>query len=141
MEPPSLVEYESLVNDVAERYSISRGALLEAEHGARNDSLGGGCIGHTHVNLIPRLGHLVPLLDGSLDAVPNVQKLSDLMTSDLPYILMRAGQDIRMYDARKAKSQLIRRKITEHFGRDDWDWGLFPHLESVATTVDMWNRP
>jgi diadenosine tetraphosphate (Ap4A) HIT family hydrolase len=136
-----VVEYERVVDAVAARYAIPRRELLEAEHGASDKHSGGGCIGHTHINLIPGLGNLVELFDGTLDAMPHIRQLDDVMSIRGPYVLMRAGEKIRVYAGGSVPSQLIRRRIYEHLGRDDWDWAIFPHLESVASTVDLWNRP
>jgi diadenosine tetraphosphate (Ap4A) HIT family hydrolase len=133
-----LTEYEDLVQIVAVRYAIPRKDLLEAEHGPTNISYGGGCIGHAHVNLIPGLGSLVGLLDETLPVIPGIDKLSDLMSVNGSYVLMRAATQIRVYAGGNVPSQLIRRSICEHFGRAEWDWGIFPRLDIVAATVAMW---
>ena len=62
----------------------------------------------------------------------------ELTTAAAPYIFMRDGTALRVYKANGVPSQLIRRAIFEHLDRSDWDWGVFPHLDVVQETIDLW---
>jgi diadenosine tetraphosphate (Ap4A) HIT family hydrolase len=133
-------EYEALVESVIRRPGYSRRDLLEAEHGSSDQESAGACITHAHVNLIPGLGSLVEVLDHELPRLPIEPSPAGLLFPPPPYIFMRAADHVRLFRAHDVGSQRIRRAIFERLSRDDWDWAVFPHLDVVAATVELWRR-
>jgi diadenosine tetraphosphate (Ap4A) HIT family hydrolase len=133
-----VVEYDELVRTVSRMDSHGLFDVLEAEHGGAEGERGGACIIHVHVNLIPRAGSFVDMFDGELPLQDVDQSLNTLNPGAAPYILLRNSRDVRLYTARKAPSQLIRRALVAKLGREDWDWAVFPHHDVVEATVRMW---
>jgi hypothetical protein len=90
------------------------------------------------VNLIPKLGGLLfPFEELTLRKRGNQLVAGDAGLA--PYIFLR-GDDgqVRIYDGRDVPSQYIRRRITNHFRRDDWDWAVFPRLDVIEQTIALW---
>jgi len=129
-------QYNRLLDQISSMPTYT-GNLLEAEHGSSSSESGGACINHLHVNLIPGLRGLATLFDRKLPQLP-IKELMELTTAAAPYIFMRDGTALRVYKANGVPSQLIRRAIFEHLDRSDWDWGVFPHLDVVQETIDLW---
>jgi diadenosine tetraphosphate (Ap4A) HIT family hydrolase len=138
MTDTAIDEFQQLIDAVRPQYDALGGNILEAEHGSTNTNSGGSCIIHTHVNLIPGLGHLHRILDRSLRRVDVTLPLRNLASTHRPYIFMKHENSLAVYDATHARSQLIRRALSTHFGGDDWDWALFPRLDLVEETITFW---
>ncbi len=133
-------EYEELVVGYRQQLRLRSTDLLEAEHGAVPTNRGGSCIEHVHVNLIPGVSHCANVLDSVLPSIPGISSLPHLATlAQRPYAFTRTHMTLRVYDASSAPSQLIRRRVCERLGRDDWDWSLFPHHEYIKATLAMWS--
>lgn len=130
-------QYNRLLDQISKLPPYRRKNLLEAEHGSSSSESGGACINHLHVNLIPGLTGLATLFDGKLPQLP-IQQLMQLTATAAPYIFMRDGTTLRVYEAIGVPSQLIRRAVFEHLDRSDWDWGVFPNLEIVQETIELW---
>jgi len=134
-------EYVSLVDGVQARLGGRLGGWLEAEHGATDGGdTGGACITHVHVNLIPNHSQLVDMFRAQLAQKPVRHDLQDLSGELAPYILLRTDSDVRLHEAVGVPSQLIRRRICQLNGREDWDWGAFPQLDVVESTIAMWRQ-
>lgn len=138
MAPDGVAEYNELVQMVSRSTSHCLDDLLEAEHGGAEGERGGACITHVHVNLIPRAAAFVDMFDGELPLQDIDQSLGKLNARAVPYILLRNAHNIRLYTARGAPSQVIRRALLAKLGREDWDWAVFPHHDVVEATVRMW---
>jgi diadenosine tetraphosphate (Ap4A) HIT family hydrolase len=136
----AICEFEELAAEVKERYGPLGIDMLEAEHGATASSGGGGCISHAHVNLIPRLGYLYGALNGTLPPVEFSLPLASLAGVNHPYILMKRQDSVKLYDAFAVPSQLIRRVLCKHLGRENWDWAVFPSLSLVDDTIGLWKE-
>ncbi len=133
-----LADYDSMVQRVARRYQTPD--LLEGEHGPIGVASAGSCIDHVHVNLLPGFGTYVGIFDSILPILRATRVLWDLAVVNEPYIMLRCSQVMRAHVAHNVPSQLIRRRLCEAVGRDDWDWNLFPHLDIVRATVDLWSH-
>jgi diadenosine tetraphosphate (Ap4A) HIT family hydrolase len=131
-------EYDALLSRLRVSRPFLRSGLLEAEHGSTASERAGACITHTHVNLIPNLGHLDGMFDGEfpLEAVAN--QVASLQFAESPYLLLRGGDDYKVYLARNIASQLIRRRLCTLLGRDDWDWAVFPSDDVISETIGLW---
>jgi diadenosine tetraphosphate (Ap4A) HIT family hydrolase len=138
MGPRAIQEFEDVGEQVRANYASVGTNLLEAEHGATLADTGGGCIAHTHINLIPELGHLHNILSGILQLLDVPPPLTNLSTVQLPYILMKRGDSFAIYDATQVPSQLVRRVVCRYLGREDWDWAAFPRHNLVNDTIDLW---
>jgi diadenosine tetraphosphate (Ap4A) HIT family hydrolase len=134
-----IAEYASVVDVACARLGVARDELLEAEHGSDDDATGGACISHVHVNLIPKMARHIDMFDALLPSQPVRHDLDDLYGTNAPYILLRTSRNTRLLTAHGVPSQLIRRRLCELEGRDDWDWGAAPALELVEATVRRWN--
>jgi diadenosine tetraphosphate (Ap4A) HIT family hydrolase len=135
----ALAEYQDVVISYRTKLRLQVNDVLEAEHGAGVSGRGGGCIEHAHINLIPRFAQCIDVLDDILPRIGGIADLRDLTNlAGQPYIFMRAGDVLRVFDATTAPSQLVRRGICQRHGRDDWDWALFPGHENINATLAMW---
>lgn len=135
----ALAAYEHIVTMYYRRLHLQPTDVLQAEHGPGQSGRGGGCIEHVHVNLIPGLGDYIDALDLSLPIISRITLLRQLTElADKPYVFLRAGAELRVYDGTSASSQLVRRRLCERLGRDDWDWQLFPRHDNIRTTLSMW---
>lgn len=131
-------EYNHLVKLISNRSGF--GELLEGEHGAVENSPGGACITHVHVNLIPGFAHLLNELKLDLPQVEVDYELRNLDPDMAPYILFRSPETVRLYSAHDVPSQLIRRVLFAKVGRDDWDWAASPNLTVVHQTLELWGN-
>lgn len=131
-------EYKSLVERIS--YRSGFGELLEGEHGAAEDSPGGACITHAHVNLIPGFAHRVNEVQLDLPNLEIDYELRNLRADAAPYILLRGGRTVQLYSAYNVPSQLIRRVLFAKIGRDDWDWAAYPNLSVVHQTLERWSN-
>jgi diadenosine tetraphosphate (Ap4A) HIT family hydrolase len=135
-------EYEDVVLRYRTKLHLQVNDVLEAEHGAGASSRGGGCIEHAHINLIPGVANCIDVLDELLPSIDRIADLHDLTDfAGQPYIFLRTSTAIRVFDATTAPSQLIRRRICERLGRDDWDWALFDGYDNISATLAMWASP
>jgi diadenosine tetraphosphate (Ap4A) HIT family hydrolase len=133
-------EYEALIASISKLPGYSRENLLEAEHGSSSSESGGSCINHLHVNLIPGFGAFGSLFDDQLPKISTANDLKQVKPSTAPYIFLRGAGMQRVYDARGVPSQLIRRALFDKLGRTDWDWAVFPHLDIVKKTLQLWEN-
>lgn len=93
-----------------------------------------------HVNLIPEFSYLVNRLDLNLPRLEVNYDLLTLAPEAAPYILLRGQGAVRLYKARSVPSQLIRRVLFAELGRDDWDWAVYPNLNVVQRTLELWGN-
>ncbi|MEX0715162.1 MAG: hypothetical protein WD066_01175 [Planctomycetaceae bacterium] len=134
--PDAIAEYEEL----AAKLPKNRDTLLEAEHGATQESCAGACITHAHVHWIPGLGDLSVTLDGVL---PQFHRGSELRlpAASVPYLFLRGGDRlVRVFDGANLPSQLLRQVICSTLGRDDWDWRADPRRDLILETVEYWSE-
>jgi hypothetical protein len=115
-----------------------KSGFLEAEHGASITTNAGGCIAHTHVNLIPRVEHCLTMFDGELQNLESASDLATLGPIADPYVLVGDGRSYRLYAGESVPSQLIRRKLAARLGREDWDWAAFPNHPRIEETLRLW---
>jgi hypothetical protein len=134
----AIEEFGEVGEQVRASYASLGSNLLEAEHGATLVDTGGSCITHAHINLIPECGHLHDILSGILPRLDVPPPFTNLSYVELPYILMKRGNSFVIYDATQVPSQLIRRMVCRHLGREDWDWAAFPRHNLVSDTIDLW---
>jgi diadenosine tetraphosphate (Ap4A) HIT family hydrolase len=140
MSRESIAEYEKLVGAVCSRLGVPRHTVLEAEHGSHVDDAGGACISHVHVNVIPEMAQYAEMFTHVLPPLPVRHDLTDLLDKKAPYILLRNSESAKLHDATGVPSQLIRRRIFELLGRDDWDWGAYPAIGLIERTIELWNK-
>jgi diadenosine tetraphosphate (Ap4A) HIT family hydrolase len=127
--------YELLSGEIRSYCARLGDNVLEAEHGAREGSVRGPCIRHTHIHILPGLGDVASIFDsnGDLDALK-----SSASTHIGPYLWIRNGIREKVYDASRAIGQEIRRTIGENLSIDDWDWIVNPKTELIARTKEYW---
>ena len=110
--------------------------VLEAEHGASDDSVRGPCIRHTHVHILPRLGDAARIFD-------NIHDLEDIRSGASnptgSYLWINAGDRARVYDASRVIAQEIRRTIGQYLAIDDWDWAVDPKTALIGRTIEYWS--
>lgn len=138
MGPNCIVEYNEIVDALVNQRQSAYQNILEAEHGASLHDLGGACIDHVHINVIPGFGSSVNLLDDKLPRIDLEPALETLRSSAAPYIFLRGNRNVRLYRAVNVPSQYIRRILFESVGRDDWDWGAFQHRQVIEETIRLW---
>jgi diadenosine tetraphosphate (Ap4A) HIT family hydrolase len=110
--------------------------LLEAEHGARDKSLRGPCIRHTHVHIFPGLEEASRLFDNSFASLCIEERSLGVVDS---YIRIDDGSRATLYDGSQVIGQEIRRTIGRYLRVDDWDWAVSPKPELIARTIKYWS--
>lgn len=111
--------------------------MLEAEHGASNESLEGPCIRHAHVHILPGLGEMISIFDeDSQLKIVDVGRVSSRVD---PYLWIANGASERLYHAPKAPGQQIRRAIGIRLAIDDWDWAINPKAATIVQTIEYWS--
>lgn len=133
----AIEEYERHVGHARAKLGLT---LLEAEHGSNRLQTGGACIDHVHVALLPHQGYAVSMLDHKLPLLSSAEPLVSALPTDRPYIFLRGSDELRVFDARGVRSQLVRRALACLHGHEEWDWALFDRAELVGQSVDIW-RP
>lgn len=129
-----------LVDRITRRYARGRDFLL-AEHGSDDSETRGGCITHTHLNYLPRLGRLATVLDSDPNfPALDIHRLAQIVDIRAPYLLLATHRTARAFDASNAESQFLRRCLLTAMGREDWDWALFPKTELIQATVREWRN-
>ena len=129
--------------DIAEKLAIIRKEpLLFSEHGSFNSQMGGACIEHTHIHVIPNYSRFYHVLDNVLPVNKEfeaVQKLTHLKSVDFPYILnFTSDGKMRLYQAYNAYSQMMRRGICNALNRPDWDWSKNEKIDLIKETIKEW---
>lgn len=141
MNKDCIIEFLNIID-----YSIKRAGenVLFAEHGSFNQQSGGSCIEHTHIHVIPKHASSYNILDHVLPVNKKISLLSDLNENievDFPYILtFNPGDQLRLYEAYNAHSQMIRKAICSKLGRPDWDWKQNEHMQRIKKTIEIWER-
>jgi len=126
---PTLIrQYRAFVRDLRGRAAERGDSLLEVEHGGRSLNGRMPCIAHTHVHVLPGLGHLVDVLERS----------SLSRGIEPSYFWVSDGTDEFTYGATGAPSQLLRRAVADALGLEHWDWALMPPDGLLAATVEYW---
>jgi len=128
--------YELLSGELRAYCARLGDTVLEAEHGARNGSVRGPCIRHTHIHIMPSLGDAASIFDDRGD----LEVVRSSASSPLgPYLWISNGSREKVYDASRAIGQEVRRTVGEHVGVDDWDWAVNPKTELIARTKEYWS--
>jgi diadenosine tetraphosphate (Ap4A) HIT family hydrolase len=138
LSPDTRQRYATL-SRVIRAYCAHRGTtVLEAEHGARHNSVRGPCIRHTHIHVLPGLGDLTHIFDErkDLDAVST----SDISSLGDTYLWIGNGIAQRLYRARNAAGQEIRRTVGGHLGVESWDWAVTPNTRLISSTIEYWSE-
>jgi len=135
---PAIEEYEQFVAGIREGFRSRGHSLLEFEHGAKGSESGGGCIVHTHVNLLPDAEDHLEVLTPILGPPRRLRRLADLAQVDHPYVLVRSAAASIIYRAEDIVSQLMRREICRARGEDDWDWAVSQRFDLVEATIRFW---
>jgi diadenosine tetraphosphate (Ap4A) HIT family hydrolase len=117
-------------------HCVTLGAeLLELEHGGATAGGRGPCIDHTHVHLLPGLGHCLDVLEGRLPRLTDAPRDTAPFR---PYMWLRNAGAESWYDAAQAIGQEARRAIGHALHLDDWDWAVNPGWQTVEETIDYW---
>lgn len=111
--------------------------VLEAEHGARDDSVRGPCIRHTHVHILPGLGDAAEMFDQRINLEGARRNNSSSVDS---YLWINAGNRETIYDASRVIGQEIRQTVGEYLRIDDWDWAIAPKVALIGLTTEYWSR-
>jgi len=138
MDLEAIREYADLTRMLRSLPLIKDG-ILEAEHGGTTDDNGGGCIAHTHVNILPGLGNLVDLFTPILPLITTLQEISEIRAVKEPYIFLCAeSKSGSAFLARGLPSQFIRRTLAAHLGLTGWDWRTVPNPDVIEKTINLW---
>jgi len=131
-------EYNHLVATLREHPILRKYGLLEAEHGPSESDLGGACICHTHIQIIPTFIQARQLFTEP----PLSLVVKDVATSDLmvpPYIFLRDHQgDERFLHVTRPNSQTVRKEMARLLGVSQWDWKIEPRIELIKETICFW---
>jgi diadenosine tetraphosphate (Ap4A) HIT family hydrolase len=139
MSEESLAEYAALTQMLRDLPTIGSN-LLEAEHGGITGDLAGGCIAHTHINILPGLASSVELFTTTLSSLSTLTSIEELKQVGAPYIMIRGiEQHVRLFEARGLPTQFIRRTLAVQLGVADWNWRTAPEPEGVQRTINFWN--
>jgi len=138
MPESAILEYDDLIQTLLRLSAIS-GNLLEAEHGGTTDDLGGGCIAHTHINILPGLATLADLFSPPLDSLSTFRNLSEIKEVSHPYIMIRSGGAVATtFKAHGLPSQCIRRILALQLGSPHWNWRTAPEPDVIESTITFW---
>lgn len=129
--------YERLSLKLREYCARLGDTVLEAEHGARDGSVRGPCIRHTHVHVLPGMGAAAGIFDDRRDLEDIRSSASGSVDS---YLWINDGNRARLYDASRAIGQEIRRTVGLYLSIDDWDWAVNPKTELIALTIEYWSN-
>ena len=132
LEESELAEYTALVDRIAQVVGETE-PLLQAEHGSLA-GVGGGCIEHAHVNIVPGQASASELFSDYPES-QTIDSAAQLRAVQPPYIFL-SGFTVRVLPAAGVPSQLIRRRIWNSIGRSDWDYTLFPNHDLIQLTLD-----
>ncbi len=129
-----LTAYEDFKRETSTRLSYYQDGLLEAEHGSLENKPAGACVVHTHIHWLPGQAHLASSIIGQL-----VSASPKSNAGNLPYFLLRAGNNWEQYQAQNLPAQYLRRRFCELKGRDDWDWAVVPRFDLIKSTIKLWH--
>jgi diadenosine tetraphosphate (Ap4A) HIT family hydrolase len=134
----AITEYDSLVRQLLKFPSVS-GDLLEAEHGGTTGDSAGGCISHTHVNILPGLSNHSNIFDRQLPVLKSFTELTDIHELQYPYIMLRSnGGQGTAFLARGLPSQFIRLGLANALSLGRWDWRTSPEPEIIDQSIAFW---
>lgn len=127
----------ALLSSEIRAYCARRGdTVLEAEHGAREGSVRGPCIRHTHVHVLPGLADAVRIFDDRR----NLEVVRTGASRPFgPYLWVSNGVEEALYDASGAIGQEIRRTLGERLAIVNWDWAIDPRTDLISCTKKYWN--
>ena len=139
MGKPTVKEYDQFIMNIKKNHELYGDDLLEAEHGSTAIDNAGSCVIHTHIHLIPKFGKFEKIFESKLTPIMTTGKIEQLTNNRMPYIMIRGNSGkTRVFDATNIESQYIRRVLFEIEGREDWDWGAFPHKAIISETILYW---
>jgi hypothetical protein len=140
MPTDTIVEYDTLVRSLRRLPNVSEN-LLEAEHGPTAECSAGGCVTHTHINLLPGCGDWSDLLESGLPTLKIMDDLTDLRDVKEPYILLRGNSGpAKLLMAAEAAPQEIRRALCRRLKIANWDWRTDARDELINKTIEFWNE-
>ncbi len=132
-------EFENLAN-----YSETKvgDRILFVEHGSFIGQMGGCCIEHAHVHILPGFNQFYNILDNTLPISTEVSKYNQIFESkeiSFPYILtFNLQEQIRLYKAYNVPSQMMRMAICTQLGRPDWNWKQNKRIDLIQQTLEIW---
>lgn len=129
---PTRAAYRRLAQRLRGLPALGRRGLLEVEHGGATTGRPGPCISHTHIHLLPGLGHLGGIFDAHLPRSDIVSESSYIWTSD--------GTSSRLYNAERLPGQGMRRIFAQSLEVEDWDWLLCPNIPLVRRSRSFWEE-
>lgn len=119
--------------------------VLFTEHGSFSEQQkAGSCIEHTHIHIIPRLASFYNVLDEVLpisNEILKLEKLNQDFIVDFTYILsFNPNNQLRLYNAYNAHSQMMRKAICAKTNRSDWDWKQNKKEVGIKKTIELWEN-
>jgi diadenosine tetraphosphate (Ap4A) HIT family hydrolase len=141
MKPSELKDFTPLV-EYAKK--ILGNNILFAEHGSFEGQLGGSCIAHTHIHVLPTFEKYYSILDSIFPISNSISTLNGLHLNeqiDFPYIFtFTLSGNFRLYKAYNAHSQMIRKAICTGENRSDWDWKSNYNVPLINKTIQLWQQ-
>jgi hypothetical protein len=134
-----MAEFREILDVVVKVVTIQYEAPVLFEHGASQCGLGGGCIDHAHL-------HVVPCSQDISDSLRNEFELnSPLDWSDLPkwrdkqylFYSSNLGKKIICEPTSDIGSQFLRRQVARAVGRAElWNFRAHPGLQEMQHTIE-----
>ncbi len=139
-----LLELECLLQTVDSLLkNIYKLSTIAFEHGAVTDeNLGGCCVNHTHLHILPYNGDILPdIIDDGFE-VRKIDSFYDLKMQYLshkPYIFYQNNHGIKyIIEGKNIPSQYIRQILADKLGvLENWNWKEYIGIDYI---VDTFNR-
>jgi hypothetical protein len=137
---PLLSELNILRREVRDLLTKRYSHPIAFEHGPGLPiGMGGGCIDHAHIHVLPSEIDLLPLLSKyDMKLIGDTNYTYEIERKDRPYLLYEDQRGhIYMGNGENVPSQFIRRIIANELGiPDQWDYAVFPKYELIEATID-----
>jgi len=102
-------ELQDFISKILRSKNITDFMLFE--HGGANQNMGGSCVFHMHIHILPNLSNYYNVLDEILPSI-EVKNLQDIRSIDYPYIMsFNQGGMIKVYTAYNVHSRMMLKAI------------------------------
>jgi len=138
----SLPHFQEHLDDVFKIYAHSQKVyktdnVLLSEHGSYKDQKGGNCIIHAHIHILPGMIKYIDVLQDVLPLNP-IKKLEAIEGINYPYIFNYANEQLRVYTAYNAHSQMMRKAICSRRQNLIADWKSDKNIKAIEETINLW---
>lgn len=137
-----LDELENLLELLTPQYIQTFGKLAVLEHGSASYMVGGACITHAHLHLLPLAKHDIDdkIASDGLEGTSfaSLREFSGSPWSEKAYYLSGIAPDVRIYEpTRELPRQYLRSVAGQIIGISDpeWDWAVVVRKELLRETL------